>query len=68
MYVFDAVSMQKPHKQSIVKCQARAVSWTFHGRSNIINQKSTLNLCYFPQYKKSQSSSNILLFGMNIQN
>ena len=40
---------QFAHKQSIVKWQTKTVSLTCHGRSNIINCKSTLNLCYFTQ-------------------
>ena len=36
-----------PHKQSIVKCQTRTVSLTYHGRSNIINYKKYTKLMTF---------------------
>ena len=38
------IRLQKKNiKKSIVKCQTRAVSWTFHGQSNNTNYKSELN-------------------------
>ena len=43
LYVsFGRHQYANPHKQSIVKCQTRAVSLIWHGRSNIINYESTL--------------------------
>ena len=48
LYVsFGRRQYANPYKQSIVKRETRTVSLTYHGRSNIINYKSTLNWCYF---------------------
>ena len=50
LYVsFGRRQYANPHKRFIVKCQTKAVSLTCHGRNNIINYKSTLNWCFFPQ-------------------
>ena len=50
LYVsFRRCQYASPHKQSIVKCETRTVSLTYHGWSNIINYNSTLNWWYFTQ-------------------
>ena len=47
MYVLDAVSMQKPHKHSVVKCHTRAMSLTFIVEA-ILSAKPSIELVLFP--------------------